>query len=536
MTSFQDSYVTDTSPYPYDQIIVLSQKVINAGFKNMWKIAQGDDDSPLKHFKKTSHGEYIDSDVGVPSVKVHVESRGPILYFLLSLTRGELVVYENDDSDNLLKFDIKDWILAFNVYINQKKITKDSDKYKEFKKRAGLPESNFSLVQLFIDSSSKFNEALTTFGDHSLDGLTPSTRARVIDFITNWLLVMSQEGNSILGYSAQREENDELNKYAPSFPPTSIDYFPYPWLGASGNGSAKDGQDENSLSYLMMSNFTSRPAQGAIPYTGPWTNGGSRGASFCMGRPLFWGWLLSLMRKLSMAMTPIPEEPYVAYVGKPDDMPWRYGWTWHIGDSDAKDDDYKWIPSGQNAWQAKSSDKYSFSRADHPHEKNDYETAEEWSENIEATVSFNAGKEVVNLGGSSTFTFMVKLRTSWSISVYMTSIEEGGIIFQTRNKGTADVKIIDVVDTMKLGDTPDAIAAELADDLKSNVSTVLDSIEDKLVNALANANRLCLPAAGTFFMKDPIFNQNGDLLVSLAYDGADPPPPPPKDKYKLLMH
>ena len=36
---------------------------------------------------------------------------------------------------------------------DQKKISKDSDEYKKFKERAGLPESNFSLAQLFIDSS-----------------------------------------------------------------------------------------------------------------------------------------------------------------------------------------------------------------------------------------------------------------------------------------------------------------------------------------------------------------------------------------------
>lgn len=119
MTFPLDSYVSDTSPLPYHQIIVLSQKVINAGFKNMWKIAQGDDDSPLKHIKQSIHGEYIDSDVGAPSVQLHVESREPMMYFLLSLTKGELAVYESDESEDLFKWDIKDWVLAFNVDISK---------------------------------------------------------------------------------------------------------------------------------------------------------------------------------------------------------------------------------------------------------------------------------------------------------------------------------------------------------------------------------------------------------------------------------
>lgn len=82
-------------------------------------MAQGDDDSPLTHFKKSTHGEYIDSDVGAPSVALHVESKDPMLFFLLSLTKGKLAVYENDESEDLLEWDIKDWVLAFNVTIGK---------------------------------------------------------------------------------------------------------------------------------------------------------------------------------------------------------------------------------------------------------------------------------------------------------------------------------------------------------------------------------------------------------------------------------
>lgn len=119
MVSPQDTYASKTNPDPYDQIIVLSQKVINAGFKTMWKLAQADDDSPLKHFKKSIHGQYIDSDVGVPSVRLHVGSKEPMLHFLLSLTKGKLSVYESDESEDALEWDIKNWVLAFNVTISR---------------------------------------------------------------------------------------------------------------------------------------------------------------------------------------------------------------------------------------------------------------------------------------------------------------------------------------------------------------------------------------------------------------------------------
>jgi len=45
------------------------------------------------------------------------------------------------------------------------------------------------------------------------------------------------------------------------------------------------------------------------------------------------------------------------------------------------------------------------------------------------------------------------------------------------------------------------------------------TIEDRVLKALANQNRLFLPGAGNFLMKDPCFNYRGDLLATLEYDG-----------------
>ncbi|KAF7166596.1 hypothetical protein CNMCM5623_000191 [Aspergillus felis] len=553
MTFSQDNFIAKTNPDPYDQIIVLSQKVINAGFKNMWKLAQGDDDSPLTHFKKSIHGEYIEADVGIPSVNLHVESREPMLYFLLALTNGELAVYESDDSDKLFKWDIKDWVLAFNVVINQKKITKDSEEYKKFKERAGLPESNFSLAQLFIDASSstKFNEDLTTFGEHKLSELTPAAKASVLQFIDHWIKVMSESGSSILGYSAQREQNkngDELNKYAPSFPPTSIDYFCYPWRGADGSGANKDDQDNNALSYLLMSDFKIPPAEGSMKYSGPWVDGDDRVASFCMNRALFWNWMLPIARQVVVAMTPVPDTPYVSYAGTPSDMPWRTGPRYHIGDTDASANDYKWVPNPSGGWSTSSPMKFETNTVYDPHNSNDWMVGEEWGDNIEATVSFGAGTERLTVKGGSKFryqidhhrdgmsgtSFWVEVFTDWQLSIDMTSIEEGGIVFHPKENNDEDVKVTyKEYGDMKMGSTAEDLAQSIADHVKQNMTAALDSVSYTLSQAMANANRLCLPAAGTFFMKDPVFNENGDLLIKLKYDGADPPPPPSKGKYRF---
>lgn len=98
----------------------------------------------------------------------------------------------------------------------------------------------------------------------------------------------------------------------------------------------------------------------------------------------------------------------------------------------------------------------------------------------------------------------------------MTSIEEG-IIFQIPHEGSVEVTY-KFEDTRKLSNLPQITANNIADALKNIMSSALASVEDDLTYALANANRLCLPTTGTFFMEDPIFNQKGGLLVTLAYD------------------
>ncbi|PYH77439.1 hypothetical protein BO82DRAFT_423674 [Aspergillus uvarum CBS 121591] len=532
MSSSQEYYVNNTSPDPYDQIIVLSQKVINAGFKNMWKLAQGEDEGPLTHFHKSIHGESIDATVGAPSVQLHVESREPMLYFLLALRTGKVVLYKSQESDDTIELDIDNWVLAFDVVINQKKISKDSDEYKKFKERAGLPESNFSLAQLFIDSSSstKFNEDITTLGKAKLSDLSGDSRASLLRFIDHWIKGMSENGKSILGYSAQREVSKSADERK-----------------RASHGSNKDYQDDNAMSYLLMSNFKNPPAEGAMGYTGPWVDGaGDRGASSCMSRTLFWEWMLPLARQVVVAMTPVPDTPYLEWVGTPADTPYGFWTRYHIGDAGASDSSYKWVPNAYGGWSTSTEDKSTAKKVNKPGSGSDWMNAAQYVTNIQATVSFTAGKESFIVKGGNDFKydlnhhrssgspteFWVTVHTTWELEIDMTSIEEGGIVFRPKDSNDHVQVTYEEGGGMRLTDTAKYIADEMADDLKASMNFALDSVSHVLAEAMANANRLCLPAAGTFFMKDPLFNQSGDLLVKLAYDGADPPPPPPTGKYR----
>ena len=102
----------------------------------------------------------------------------------------------------------------------------------------------------------------------------------------------------------------------------------------------------------------------------------------------------------------------------------------------------------------------------------------------------------------------------------MAAAEDGGIAFKEVPKS----KSFTVTPSKPEGPLQwehgvQAVVDMVTDALKDQLQKALSSVEDDLLHALANQQKLFLPAAGTFLMKDPTFNHRGDLIVTLTYNG-----------------
>ena len=96
---YTSSLIDKTNPEPYEQIIVLSQKMINAAFHNMWMLA--DVKSPLLHLNQRNRAqEFIETDLGPPKIELQVTTQDPQLYYLLKMTKGGLKIYTTNDPQN----------------------------------------------------------------------------------------------------------------------------------------------------------------------------------------------------------------------------------------------------------------------------------------------------------------------------------------------------------------------------------------------------------------------------------------------------
>lgn len=95
-----------------------------------------------------------------------------------------------------------------------------------------------------------------------------------------------------------------VNTTAPTFVPTSIDYYNYPWVEPGTTEKVND-LDKNALCYLTVSQ-TIPPDPVGLPYSGVFVEDGGM---LCMNSSLFWDWLLSLLRELNQKTELVPLKP-----------------------------------------------------------------------------------------------------------------------------------------------------------------------------------------------------------------------------------
>ena len=174
---------------------------------------------------------------------------------------------------------------------------------------------------------------------------------------------MNAKNENILGYAATPDSSEcrppalnpknsfsntcvhSVNEYAPSFPPTSIDYKNYPWLNPSASNPVRqDNIDQNAISYLMMGSFQTPPSPVGLPYSGTFVE---ENCLYCMNRRIFWGsWLLEQLSTVIKMMELVPDTPYVAYNDDDPHFPWVVGVRLHVGNSGGADSDYVFQQSG----------------------------------------------------------------------------------------------------------------------------------------------------------------------------------------------
>jgi hypothetical protein len=96
----------------------------------------------------------------------------------------------------------------------------------------------------------------------------------------------------------------------------------------------------------------------------------------------------------------------------------------------------------------------------------------------------------------------VEVSTTWELSIDMASIEEGRIVFCPKENNDEDVIVAyNQEGDMKMDRSTKDLADGIANSVKQNMTAAVESVSDTLSQAMADTNRLCLPATSTFSQK-----------------------------------
>ncbi|KAI9925305.1 hypothetical protein ASPWEDRAFT_45751 [Aspergillus wentii DTO 134E9] len=523
----------------FSEITALTQRAINAA---MVKLVT-DKPEVARVNCKTKRGDSIKATINRPqaALKVTGSSRADIEYFAHF---GSGTLHFNYDPP--LDFDMKDWVVAFNVKIDSIEVKSGSDEDRQVRGAIQQP-GDFSIKSLFLTFNS--GDIINPNMDHcNFKGadLDKDDILTLGGLLAKWYIEegpMVDRRNRTIGYGVHTPDPSSMNEQAPTFPPTSLKFQTYEYI-APGKTAPEEGipqGDNNMLLYLQMTENKPFPSAAILNYSGNYAASGMDG-TMAIEREIFLDKYL-LRTKTPELLHVFNHATYVwiksASVDKPTEVNWEIG----VGDSihSYKPEFFRWEPTGTMSWAwglpQKTIEQYY---------KNEYQPGYRYGRlTVDCTtsnhMSTRPGSNVIDVSGksdikvegsagsSSPWTpwaakYGVHVWLEWKTTITIKAVDTGGLridldLDESNFKTNSDP--IYFKGDEAYGITRESVEkrqSKVVDDLKATLkSSPFKEIKEKLQDNLNSTARFVVPGLGTFRYKDPVFNDKGDLFIQVAY-------------------
>ncbi|KAK3294865.1 uncharacterized protein B0H64DRAFT_196991 [Chaetomium fimeti] len=553
--------ITKVSLGSYDQVVAITQFMINNGIQNLWKAHRNDEKMKSKLDQNLGSAMGSVTGVAMEAPRVQVEwqpnDASQIMYFM-TFNSGKLTVNKAEvgDDEDPAEFDMKGWTLALPVVLGMKELKTDDPVYK--RKIAALVPGQYSVTRLLVAISAA--KSLVDFEKSSLGSVDwkktwdETVRRRVTLLLQELVNVLFKYALNTIGYSVKSKDTQLIKKeHPPTFQPTALRFQTYPWRDpAKPDDQATTGLTGNAalnyLLYLEMTDGHPVPVLEAatLPYKGNWTEGrldsGANAASvdfgtFAMsGKNFLEAYLLPKLRHLNKIMEPRVKDLDVTlyWDGWPS---FRYNWNcgvrvgYNVDRLDANDPvfDFKRSATNPNAYEYTS--KYDSTTDSNLSQHKDIgwfvEASGSASCSCKNTVEYTPGSPEIVIKGESKVQLYywyknltsdddtLNYKVTWKITLTLQSVSDGGL--QIAVKADKPVSTKDyTMNEGKLNQYGDWL-----EDAYIPALSNLSHMEAALVNDLSGQQKFYFPASGTFFFKDPVINAEGALICSIGYNGAD---------------
>ncbi|KAL9041058.1 MAG: hypothetical protein Q9180_001526 [Flavoplaca navasiana] len=557
----QPDHVWNTDLGAYDQVIALTQYMVNESFFNMWtKVRNSNDPNhPLLKFKTGSKRcGSIDANLNAPLVIFNVESAAfNEVVYVMRIRSGKGQFYLGDGEDTT-EVDLSGFNYAFKVEIGTVNEPVGSFHYDHISgklPKVGGP-GDHSVARLLIDFTRWDNKS--------------NLRADFTSLMTRHLEIVKMAGKTdpnagiTLGFVAMVNNPALINVHVPTFVPTSCTYQTYPYFDRAAVGSAI-GKGKNGVSgtsrfnyfcYRVMTENDEPPTDSSLinlPIRGIWTTAKVDGrgvpidhGTFMISRKKFWAnYLLPLLKQYNANMEVSCRRPKISINISGFQLDWTWSCDWSFGKKENRV--YDWTESGKNTWFYSSFD------GENPNKRERLTGAQVTGYYAEdrtgfivfsycksrtkswcnTDVSFEPGSNTFTMKGVSGLHFWLQLddwkgkvetdemqlECRWCINFTIMSVKDGGLEIQVK----ADKPILtegssNRFELARYQEGTLKPALDFAKKYFKQSLQNLSSLEANLTKAFASQNRFFFPGTGAYFFEDPAFNHNGDLFYRISYN------------------
>ncbi|KAJ1547480.1 hypothetical protein HK096_002709 [Nowakowskiella sp. JEL0078] len=507
----------------FDQIVALSQNNINMSLKHLFL----NNPNIYQNLKidVTDEGT-MTAVMNPPTVELIVENEEHKVYFFLNFKSGTFE-YWNGHGPNSTKdsLSMDGWVFAFKVNLLLSELDKipDSVNSRIDKNLVDNPDS-YSVSQLLLD----FQTADLAEYDQEkskLIGLTPGLEVKqktyLLMYLTDYIESLKTGSHGILGYAITVKKPELANLTASSFPPTSLKFQIYPYLsGGDANAPKIPGSGYNMLLFLQMTGGRKIPAD-ILNWSGNWIapsppSNLMMAGTMAICKQNFWdGLLLPVLEDINKLTVQGANAIFI------DAM------SLNPSDPDLQLHDFSWKSSN------KGSLTFDYTKSK---EKKYFGGSEKAENSIDNQILWTAGSPVIKISGnanikisteedptSSFGSVLFESKTAnidWNFTLTLSSVNDGSLTVNASEPQVTASSSHELAPTNLFGITFssgfDKATIELQNNLESKID--IDNITKTIKNTLNGQNKFVFPGGGTFSMKNPLFNDESDLLVELTYN------------------
>ncbi|KAK5651182.1 hypothetical protein OQA88_12730 [Cercophora sp. LCS_1] len=527
-------------------LVAISQGLLNNRLRYLWALNEN-----MWSINVTlPSGEAMNSFLLAPKIHLEVEANRPgaAVYWLNFDYGGHITVKDDEADGGFRTISTDDWKFAFNVDIALAGVETGSDEYREIKDKLSAP-GDFRISRLVADlETADIMNPRMEFCSFGTAELGDALLQGVKNMLNAWRVEAIKNGVGIMGWTATANTSTGLTGLPPTFTPTSQQLQTYPYM-AEGQDKAVMGLDDpranyNMLLYLNMTNNTAFPADRFLDYSGNWCTPDNPvqpprprevPATLCIGRDVFFdSFILPHLQRLNRASWIMAKTPTIEFTG----VNARIKWNKEYG---GKPDAFygEWVPASSGpvdhpdwiGWDWNKSSSASHSRK--PKARNLRVTAE-MKTTVRNRIRVPPRGNTIFVDHSSTVelvtkqkrvktrTGRVKVQRTGTIQIHIESIKDGQnmrLRFPTPDD-LFTTKIVEVSSDFLTDQKRDTVEREAKSFL--NQLRESDDFKGAVVNvqaALQNVGAFVMPTGGTFFLRDALFNDEGDLVVKAAYNG-----------------